>query len=79
MTARTYEREGRISRFSLDRRITVLMLFLTVLVVGVVATSGIPVELIPSGYNEPFLQVRVPWEDAPSREVMDKLTTPTNN
>jgi HAE1 family hydrophobic/amphiphilic exporter-1 len=76
VSAREYQREGRISRFSLDRRITVLVLFMTLLVVGVVATSGIPVELIPSGYNEPFLQVRVPWEDAPSREVMDKLTVP---
>ncbi len=76
MTAREYESEGRISRFSLDRRITVLVLFMTILVVGAIATVRIPVELIPSGYDEPFLAVRVPWQDAPSREVLDKVIVP---
>ncbi len=76
MTARHYEREGGITRFSLDRRITVLVLFLTLLVVGAAAATRIPVELIPAGYDEPFLRVYVPWEDAPSKEVMDKLSLP---
>ncbi len=76
MTAREYQREGRISRFSLDRRITVLVLFLTVLVVGAVATLRVPVELIPTGYTEPSMWINVPWEDAPAREVMDKLNVP---
>ena len=76
MTARRYEEEGKLSRFSLDRRITVLVLFLSTLVVGTVATVGIPVQLIPSGYNDPFLWVRVPWENAPSRDVLDKVVLP---
>jgi HAE1 family hydrophobic/amphiphilic exporter-1 len=76
MTARQYERDGVISRFSLDRRITVLVLFLSLLVVGTIAATRIPVELIPGGYDEPFLSVRVPWQDAPAREVMDKLVLP---
>lgn len=62
--------------FSLDRRITVLVLFLTTLVVGAAAALRIPVELFPAGYDHPFLVVRVPWEDAPSREVLDKVTLP---
>ena len=57
MTARHYEEEGKLPRFSLDRRITVLVLFLSTIVVGTVATLGIPVQLIPSGYNDPFLWV----------------------
>ena len=76
MTAREYKKEGGITRFSLDRRITVLVLFLTLLVVGLAASNQIPVELIPAGYDEPFLRVYVPWEDAPAKEVMDKLTLP---
>ena len=76
MTAREYEREGGVSRFSLDRRITVLVLFVSALVVGAIAASRIPVELIPSGFSNPQLVVRVPWEDAPAREVMDKLSIP---
>ena len=76
MTPRHEERRGRLSRFSLDRRITVLVLFLTVLVVGAAATKRIPVELIPSGYDEPFLWINVPWGSAPSREVLDKVSLP---
>ena len=76
MTARDFDREGRLPRFSLDRRITLLVLALTLAVVGVAAEFRIPVELIPAGYDEPFLRVFVPWEDAPSREVLDKVTMP---
>jgi HAE1 family hydrophobic/amphiphilic exporter-1 len=76
VTARQYEREGRVSRFSLDRRITVLVLFLTLLVVGAAAATRIPVELIPSGFDDLWLMVFVPWEDAPSKEVLDKLSIP---
>ncbi len=76
MSPRDFDREGRLPQFSLDRRITLLVLALTLVVVGVAAVVRIPVELIPAGYDEPFLSVFVPWEDAPSREVLDKLTLP---
>jgi HAE1 family hydrophobic/amphiphilic exporter-1 len=76
VSPRDFDSEGRLPRFSLDRRITLLVLFLTLVVVGVAATFKIPVELIPAGYDEPFLSVTVPWEDAPSREVLDKVTLP---
>jgi HAE1 family hydrophobic/amphiphilic exporter-1 len=76
MTAREYKKEGGISRFSLDRRITVLVLFLTLLVVGAVATARIPVELIPTGFSHPFLAIYVPWEGAPPNEVAEKVALP---
>jgi HAE1 family hydrophobic/amphiphilic exporter-1 len=76
VTPRHYEEEGKLPRFSLDRRITVLVLFLTLLVVGAVAALRIPVELFPSGYDDPFLWVGVPWENAPAREVLDKVSLP---
>ena len=41
--------------------ISVQVLFLTTLVVGAVATTGIPVELFPSGFSDPFLMVVAPW------------------
>ena len=47
--------EEKLPRFSLDRRITVLVIMATALVVGVVATMGIPLELIPRGFEEPVL------------------------
>ena len=76
MTVHDFDREGRLPRFSLDRRITLLVLALTLVVVGSAAVFRIPVELIPAGYDEPFLRVFVPWEDAPSKEVLDKVTLP---
>lgn len=76
MSADTSYRESRLPRFSLDRRITVLVLLVTVLVLGAVATAGIPLELFPSGFNAPHLSVRVPWRDAPAKEVLDKIVLP---
>jgi HAE1 family hydrophobic/amphiphilic exporter-1 len=66
----------QLPRFSLNRRITVLVLFLTALVVGAVATQWIPVELIPHGYSSPSLRVSVPWPDAPPEEVLEKISEP---
>jgi HAE1 family hydrophobic/amphiphilic exporter-1 len=68
--------EALLPRFSLDRRITVLVLLASTLVVGLVAGLGIPVELFPRGYESPFLSVNVPWSDAPAREVMEKIVLP---
>ncbi len=68
--------ESLLPRLSLDRRITVLVLLASTLVVGVVAGLGIPVELFPRGYESPFLSVNVPWSDAPAREVMEKIVLP---
>ncbi len=69
-------REHLLPRFSLDRRITVLVLLATALVVGAIATVGIPLELLPRGFTEPSLTVRAVWPDAPSQEMLDKVTLP---
>jgi HAE1 family hydrophobic/amphiphilic exporter-1 len=68
--------EEALPRFSLSRRIGVMVLLASILVVGVIATIGIPLELIPSGFTAPFLGVRVPWPDAPAQEVLDKIILP---
>jgi hydrophobic/amphiphilic exporter-1 (mainly G- bacteria), HAE1 family len=68
--------EGLLPRFSLHRRITVLVLLASSLVVGTVATLGIPLEMFPRGYTAPFLAVEVPWRDAPATEAMEKIVVP---
>jgi HAE1 family hydrophobic/amphiphilic exporter-1 len=68
--------EQALPRFSLERRITVLVFVASVLVVGAVATLGIPLELIPRGFNSPHLGVFVPWRDAPPEEVLEKIVLP---
>ncbi len=69
-------REQILPRFSLQRRVTVLVLLATVMVVGVIALVGTPLELIPRGYEDPSLQVQVMWSQAPSQEMLDKVTLP---
>ena len=76
VTTETTARESRLPRFSLDRRITVFMILLTLIVLGTVATLSIPVELLPSGFDGPHLSVQVPWREAPSQEVLDKIVLP---
>lgn len=73
---RTEELTGALTRASLQRRVTVLVLFMSIIVVGVVATVGIPLELFPRGYTGYHLRVFVPWQDAPVQEVLQKVTLP---
>jgi len=65
-----------LTEFSLDRRITVLVLLMSIVVVGIVATLGVPVELFPRGFTSQRLFVAVPWQNAPTQEVLDKITLP---
>ena len=68
--------EQVLPRFSLARRVTVVVLLLTTVVLGAVAAGRIPLELIPRGYEEPRLMIDAPWRDAPPREVLDKVVLP---
>src|SRR6185503_697591 len=65
-----------LTEFSLRRRITVLVMLMSIIVVGFVATLGIPVELFPRGFTSQSLFVAVPWQNAPTAEVLDKITLP---
>jgi HAE1 family hydrophobic/amphiphilic exporter-1 len=68
--------EEALPRFSLQRRIGVLVLLASLVVVGLVSTAGIPLELIPSGFTPPFLAVSVPWADAPAQDMLEKIILP---
>jgi HAE1 family hydrophobic/amphiphilic exporter-1 len=76
MSPRDIDHSGKLTRFSLDRHITVLVLLVSILVIGTVAAVGIPLELIPRGFSEPFLGVRVDWRDAPAPEAEEKIAIP---
>ena len=67
---------GALTRGALRRRVGVLVFLLSIIVVGVVATLGIPLELFPRGYTGQNLRVFVPWRDAPVQEVLQKITLP---
>ena len=77
MKSQRYSRwESLLPRFSLNRRVTVLVLLASTVVIGVVAALGIPLEMFPAGYTEPFLSVNAPWRDAPAPETLDKVVLP---
>ncbi len=76
MTPKLSRFEETLPRFSLGRRVSVLVLLASLVVVGVVSTLGIPLELIPAGFSPPFLAVQVPWRDAPPQEVLEKIVLP---
>lgn len=65
-----------LTEFALRRRITILVMFLSILVVGAIAMLGIPLEIFPRGYTGQNLMVFVPWYNAPSQEVLEKITYP---
>ena len=66
----------RITRLSLNRRVTMFVLFLTIIIVGLIASSRLKLELLPEGFEGGSLSVRVPWNAAVPQEVMEKLALP---
>ncbi len=70
------ERYSWLARISVGRPVTVLMLLCALLVVGIVALVRIPVQLFPSGYDMPFVSVRVPYPAANPTEVEQKIVLP---
>ncbi len=76
MSQRSDRWERLLPKFSLGRPVTVVVLLAAALVVGLVATQLIPLELIPQGWSSPHLAIRVPWQDAPAQEVVDKIILP---
>ncbi len=65
-----------LTELSLRRPIGFLVLLVALVVVGAIATLGIPLELFPRGFTGQHLMVFVPWQNAPSQEVLDKITLP---
>ena len=55
--------------FSLRRPVTTSMLLAATLVLGAISYSGIPVQLMPRGYDHPYLWVWMPYNNASPQEV----------
>lgn len=64
----------KIPRFSVTRPVTVTMLLLTILVVGFIAYTRIPIALNPEGYEGTQLHVSVRYPNASPRDVEEKIT-----
>ena len=65
-----------LPRFSVRRPVTVSMLFLALMVLGIIAWSRIPLEMLPSSFTLNRLWVYVPYADSSPRETEAQLARP---
>ncbi|MBU0754518.1 MAG: efflux RND transporter permease subunit, partial [Planctomycetes bacterium] len=63
---------GRI----INRPITVLMMFLSLIGMGVIAYVKIPINLLPEGFSSSNITIWTPYNDSSAMEVEEKLTEP---
>ena len=73
------EERGKYSFFpwlAVNRPITVMMGLLTTLVLGVIAYTRIPVEMMPSGLDSKRLSVRVEYPNSTPLDTLDKVVRP---
>ncbi|HMV66328.1 MAG TPA: efflux RND transporter permease subunit [Myxococcota bacterium] len=65
-----------LPRFGVRRPVTVLSLFVSLLVLGVIALARIPLTMLPEGFEPKVLWVRVPFPDASPAETDDLVVRP---
>ena len=65
-----------LPRLAVHRPVTILVTFLAILVVGFIAFQQIPIELLPTGFQPPFLGVWIPYRNANPREVEEQIARP---
>ena len=69
-------RNSAIVKTALVRPVTMLMVFASVLVLGTVAALDIPLELIPTGFSNPSLNVFVGFGNATPQDVEERISKP---
>jgi HAE1 family hydrophobic/amphiphilic exporter-1 len=70
------EKPSLLARFSIHRPITVVMCLIALLVVGFIAFKQISVELLPAGFQPPFLGIWTPYPNANPQEVEEQIAKP---
>ena len=59
-----------------DHPVTVMMACLALLVIGSIAWGRISLQLMPSGFEPPFIQVWIPYKNATPLETDEKIVQP---
>ncbi len=65
----------RISEFSIKRRVTTLMIFASLVLLGLIALGKIPLEFLPK-IDMPFINIWIPYEGASPVEISDTIVEP---
>ena len=66
----------KITRFSLKRKVTIFVLFLTILAVGLIAANRLPLEMEPKGSEGHGIYVRTSWRSGVPQESLEKIGVP---
>ncbi len=75
-TEQNSPKSSLLPRLAVQRPVTTLVTFLAILVVGFVAFQQIPIELLPTGFQPPYLGVWIPYRNANPREVEEQIARP---
>ncbi|MFQ5606296.1 MAG: efflux RND transporter permease subunit, partial [bacterium] len=70
------DKHSLLPKFSVTRPVTVIMMLLALVVVGYIAFTQISVDLMPSGYVNPFLGVWAPYPNSNPQEVEEQIAKP---
>ena len=72
------KREAFLPRLSVRRPVSVFMIFCALLLVGAIACVKLPITLMPSGFDPPFLWVWVSYRYANPAEIEElaRLVSP---
>ena len=73
----TYSDNGGLPGFAIRRPVTMMMLFMSLIVVGIVAWRGIPLELFPEGLDPPFMHVWLSYSNSSPIENQERVGIPT--
>ena len=68
--------ERLLPKFSVRRPVTVTMILLAILVIGFISYYRIKLDLFPSGFNDPYLGVYIPYTDANPKEIEEQIAKP---
>jgi hydrophobic/amphiphilic exporter-1 (mainly G- bacteria), HAE1 family len=74
------EQRGAVAsmvRLTLQRRVTVLMLFMVTILIGVISLLGLRLEFLPSGFVNTEISISIPVPNANPVEVEEQVTKPT--
>ena len=66
----------RMTQFSLSRKVTMLMILLTLLAVGLISTNRLPLEMNPRGMEGHYMSIHARWNVGVPPETMDKIGLP---
>ncbi|GAB4177960.1 MAG: efflux RND transporter permease subunit [Calditrichia bacterium] len=67
---------SKIAEFAINRPVTISMVLLALLMIGFISYNQIPVEMMPTGFNPPFMGVWIPYRNANPEEIEEQIAKP---